>query len=67
MITLKCILLTQYRLKLPFLSFIYGLTGGPQVTRPDGATLVAPHGMFDWSIDYVSNKIQSCTDAPVTV
>ena len=36
MITLKCtpILLTQYRLKLPFLSFIYGLTGGPHGYAP---------------------------------
>ena len=34
MITLKCILLTQYRLKLPFLSFIYAVTGGPHGYAP---------------------------------
>ena len=36
MITLKCtpILLTQYRLKLPFLAFIYGTTGGPHDYAP---------------------------------
>ena len=37
------------------------------VTRPDGATLVAPRGTFDWSIDCVINKIRSCTGEPVTV
>ena len=37
------------------------------VTHPDGATLVAPRGTFDSSIDCVINKIRSCTGEPVTV
>ena len=37
------------------------------VTRPDGATLVAPRGMFDWSIDRVIHKILGCMGELVTV